>query len=185
MKGAMTIMTKLQKIAWLSVGALVAGVMTGGATPASATPTPVQATGVAVSAQQKAGLMAPACIVRDGKPDGGRSRGGAPPRYEFDTSPYLGVRYESCGSSFKIYYGGYTGITHYNIRHYFPGYYGSSDHWRQFEVGATAAGVYTMPADAILKENISKFTVEACKRGGFLQPSSCTSWSPTVTVDPR
>jgi hypothetical protein len=71
------------------------------------------------------------------------------------------------------------------LRHYFPGYFGSSDHWRQFEVGATAAGVYTMPADATLKTDISKFTVEGCKRGGVFQPSSCTSWSPTVTVDPR
>jgi hypothetical protein len=181
MKGAMIIMTKLQKIIWLSVCTLVAGLMmTGGAAWASATPTPVQSTGAAVSAQQKAGLIAPACIVRDGTPSGGRSRGGSPPRYEFDTSPYVGVRYDSCGRSFKIYYGGYTGVTHYNLCHSKLGY-----PCLQLEMRATAAGVYTMFVNDDDKKLPHLFAVQACKRGGFLQPSSCTSWSPTVTVDPR
>lgn len=156
--------TVLQKIARLSVGALaVGGLLAGLATPAAAAPA--------------------GCIVRDGTATAGVNIGGKPTRWEYGNSPSIGVRFDSCADVFKVYVGGYSGITHHNIRY---SYFAPLKHEGQVEVGPKPGGYYISASPHLLppghKQAIT-FSVQACKRGGFLQSSSCTRWSPPVTVN--
>lgn len=98
---------------------------------------------------------------------------GSPKRYEFGDSPYIGARYDKCLQTYKVYYGGYSGITHYNLR----------PSWGpQVELAAHERGVWTAPKHARnWPQSDLRFTVQACKRGGFLERSSCSAWSPEVS----
>jgi hypothetical protein len=166
----------MNKTTWtrhLTVAATV--VLTGGILwPATAVAGPAQSAEMEVAALAAA-PMRPAgpCIVRDGTATSGVKVGSNPPRYEYGNSPYLGVRYDSCADVFKIHYGGYTGITHYNLR----------INLGQRELRPREAGVLTMTP--IFVPSSSTFAVQACKRGGLFERSSCTRWSPTVTISKR
>lgn len=136
---------------------------------------------MAVAAQQ-AGPTAQACTIRDGTASTGARVGRAPIRYEYGNSPYVGVRYDSCADVVKVYFGGYTGITHYNLR------YTESDRvplrggtWFQMELGPGTARVFTMTARSS-EPHWNTYSVQACRRGGLFERSSCTRWSPTVAV---
>jgi hypothetical protein len=107
--------------------------------------------------------------ITDGVADSGRAVPGTPLRYEYEDSPYIGVRRDDCAGTFKIYYGGYTGITHYNVR------IGAV----QRELAPRARGVVVEPVG---RGDHPSVTVQACKRGGLFESSSCTRWSPTITV---
>ena len=136
----------------------------------SATAAPAQP--VTASVQQADLLHGVTCTVNNGRAYSGRAIGGSPPRFEYDNSPYLGARYDSCGDSVKLYYGGYTGITHYNIR------WGNT----QREVGPGQARVLTLNASQFGEGDVD-FVVQACKRGsGPFSTSSCTRWSPPVRL---
>lgn len=120
------------------------------------------------------------CSFEDGNSStGGTREGSNPVRYAYANSPYLGVRFDSCGDVVRIYYGGYTGNTHYNIR------WTNADPRlgpKQIEVGPGAARVYTLTASPYHGLRVS-FNVQACKRSTSLFTSStCTRWSPTVGV---
>lgn len=133
---------------------------------------PVRSTDVAISAQQTALTARVACRVRDGVGTTGKEIGKNPYRYEYDNSPYLGVRFDECGDSVKIYFGGYTsGITHYNLR---------DMRGNQQELAPKAKGVLTVTPPRGVRTY--SWVVQACTRGGTFQKSSCTRWSPTVKV---
>jgi hypothetical protein len=120
-----------------------------------------------------------ACTITDGtSTNGGATRGANPVKYEFGNSPYVGARFDSCADVIKVYYGGYTAesLTHYNVTRGFGSY--SAAH-TQSELKAGPAMVWTVtPRDHFYET----FTVQGCRRGSFLRPSSCTRWSPTITV---
>jgi hypothetical protein len=118
----------------------------------------------------------PPC-VRDGLGTGGMNLGGRPNRFEYRDSPYLGMRYDHCRLELRFHLGGYTGITHYNLRWYTS----RPDDVHQIEVAAGPAKLYTLRAGDLYGARVWA-NVQACRRGGFLQPSSCTRWSPTVSV---
>jgi hypothetical protein len=107
--------------------------------------------------------------ITDGVADSGRALPAKPLRYEYENSPYLGVRRDDCAGTIKIYYGGYTGITHYNLR------VGAV----QREIAPLARGVVV---ESIRRGDHPSITVQACKRGGIFESSSCTRWSPTITI---
>ena len=123
---------------------------------------------------------AAACFIRDGGSSSGQRVGSKPVRYEYANSPYVGVRYDSCGDVLKIYHGGYTGITHYNIK-YTDIRYPEPNIFQQVESGPGTARVYTLTASPFIGRGFS-VAVQACKRGGFLGRSSCTRFSPMVSV---
>jgi len=111
----------------------------------------------------------------DGVATAGQEIAGSPKRYEFGDSPYVGARYDQCLQTIKVYFGGYTGITHYNIR---PGW------GPQVEVAPHRKGVWTAPKAARnWPRNEVYFSVQACRRGGVLQKSSCSAWSPVVKIN--
>jgi len=107
--------------------------------------------------------------ITDGVADSGRAVPGTPLRYEYENSPYVGVRRDDCAGTIKIYYGGYSGITHYNVR------IGAA----QRELAPRARGVVT---ESIRPGDHPSITVQACKRGGLFESSSCTRWSPTIII---
>jgi hypothetical protein len=127
----------------------------------------------AAAQPQSHAAAAARCTIRDGtSPTGGRI-GSNPTKYRYGNSPYLGVRYNSCQDTFRVYYGGYTtNLTHYNLRWYHAG-------WHQTEMRPFQNGLHTMTA---IHSSVIPFLVQACNRGGILQRSSCTRWSPTVTL---
>jgi len=141
--------------------------------PSTAAAGPVRSTDVAISAQQVDLMASAACVVRDGVGTTGREIEGNPRRYKYDDSPYLGARFDSCGDSIKIYFGGSTGMTHYNLRH-------GTGH--QQELSPRKAGVLTIASPSGYQGRNYSFAVQACNRGGTFQPSSCTRWSPSVVV---
>ncbi|GAA3058399.1 hypothetical protein GCM10010464_23710 [Pseudonocardia yunnanensis] len=113
----------------------------------------------------------------DGFATEGQEIPGSPKRYEFGDSPYVGVRYDRCLQTIKVYFGGYTGITHYNIS---PGW------GPQLELAPLERGVWTAGRNfrPLPPRDTLHFSVQACKRGGFLGRSTCTAWSPVVWLEP-
>lgn len=155
-----------------------------GGAPAVGGPWAANSADTAVAAQQASPTAQAACTIRDGTASTGVRVGRAPIRYEYGNSPYLGVRYDSCADVVKVYFGGYTGITHYNLR------YKESDRhpfncggcrFSQMEFGPGTARVWTMTARSP-EPHLNTYSVQACKRGGLFESSSCTRWSPTVTI---
>jgi hypothetical protein len=118
-------------------------------------------------------LTAAACAVRDGTAAAGQHVGGNPVRFEYGDSPYVGARYNSCEGTVKIYYGGYTNITHYNV----------TVNGRQRETRAGERLVLTVPVNPGSPVSVQ---VQACQLGEWVvvarKPSSCTRFSPPVTV---
>ena len=111
------------------------------------------------------------CKINDGVATTGSPVGANPVRYEYGNSPYVGARYNSCTDVIKVYFGGYTNLTHYNVIH------GS----RQYELAPGPARVWTItPASW---DYVVTFRAQGCVRGDWPQPSRCTRWSPTVFVN--
>ncbi len=113
------------------------------------------------------------CYVNVGSPPygaGGQNTGGYPPRYRYGDSPYLGVLYDSCAGTIKVYYGGYTS-THYNI-----GGYG-----KQRDVPGGARRVTTFRVSGS-DPRAYGITVQACNRGSWGGRSKCTRLSPVVWI---
>ena len=129
------------------------------------------------------------CRLVDGTSPTGTRFGSSPVKYEYGNSPYMGVRFDSCGDVLRLYYGGYTGNTHYNLRFTNPDpRLGDADR-KQIEVSSGAARVYTLTAAPYHTETGGgrRFfvAVQACSRGtGLFSTSTCTRWSPTVNVIP-
>jgi hypothetical protein len=127
--------------------------------------------GVASAAPCPAG--GPAQYV-DARATEGQEIAGSPKKYEFGDSPYIGARYDKCARLLKIYFGGYNGITHYNIRY---------DSGNQYELAPHERGVWSPKHGDSLYEIGRKFSVQACKRGSGLSSSSCTRWSPVISFN--
>ncbi|WP_327582468.1 hypothetical protein OHA25_41990 [Nonomuraea sp. NBC_00507] len=139
---------------------MAAGLLSASATQAGATTT-VQA---AVTAQN--------CDIRDGTSRTGYRTGSNPTRYEYNDTPYLGARYNSCTNNVTLYYGGYGDA---------PGYYYNlrTGAGAQREVKAGVARKFTFAAPAGSYVDVM---VQLCRRGIPGQKSSCTRWSPVVRV---
>jgi hypothetical protein len=114
-----------------------------------------------------------ACIINDGDAETGEKFGSDPPKYEYGNSPYLGVRYNSCSDVIKVYYGGYTDLTHYNVM---------SNLRRQQELKAGPKMVWTVTPYFATGDHWERFAVQGCIRGNWPNPSKCTRWSPTVWI---
>ena len=125
------------------------------------------------AAEKKLPQRAPAapCKVSDGWATSGVSWGSNPPKYEYGNSPYVGAQYNSCTDVTRVYYGGYSNLTHYNV------IYGS----RQYELRAGPRMVWTVTPASF--DHQDTFTVQGCIRGSWPNPSSCTRWSPTVHLN--
>jgi hypothetical protein len=122
---------------------------------------------------------AAACAVYDASSKTGVRVGSNPFRWEYANSPYIGARFDQCADVIYIYYGGYTGITHYNIRLADQGF-NRVYLIRQFEVGSGSARRYTLSANTVSAAWLL-ITVQACRRGtGPFSSSDCTRWSPTI-----
>ncbi len=124
----------------------------------------------AASGQSTRTSYAAACKINDGVATTGSQVGANPVRYEYGNSPYVGARYNSCTDVIKVYFGGYTNLTHYNV------IYGS----RQYELAAGPAKVWTVTPPSY--DTWVTFSVQGCIRGSWPQPSRCTRWSPTLYV---
>lgn len=159
-------------VARLAAGSLLAGslALTGAAGNAFAD-TPQNPAVSAAPAD--AMLTAAGCVVRDGTAGAGQRVGGKPARFEYGDSPYVGTRYNSCEGTVKIYYGGYTNITHYNV----------IVNGRQRETRAGERLVLTVPVNPGSPVSVQ---AQACQLGEWVivarKPSSCTRFSPPVTV---
>ena len=111
------------------------------------------------------------CKINDGVATTGSPVGANPVRYEYGNSPYVGARYNSCTDVIKVYFGGYTNLTHYNVIR------GA----RQYELAPGPARVWMItPASW---DYVATFSAQGCVRGDWPQPSRCTRWSPTVSVN--
>lgn len=108
-------------------------------------------------------------MVADAYANDGLRIARTPPRYTYGKSPYIGARYNKCLRTLKVYFGGYSGITHYNMR---------TTGGAQWELKPLRNGVWS-PKIGWYDPGIA-FSVQACNRGGTFQRSSCTAWSPTV-----
>jgi hypothetical protein len=158
--------TIMKTIARISASVLAAGMLLGLAATSANAATPANPT------------LPANCVQHDGTSPTGKFLGGSPPRWVYGVTPYIGVHWDSCESVFKVHYGGYTGITHYNIAWTAPWFKTPE----QREVGPGTAQVFTL-FDGVPGFNAPvTFRVQACKRGGTFQRSSCTPWSPAVTV---
>ena len=115
-----------------------------------------------------------ACIINDGYATTGVKWGSNPPKYEYGNSPYLGAQYNSCSDVIKVYYGGYTNLTHYNAIY---GY--GSGHQAELKPGAAMVWTRTPYSSGDYWE---RFAVQGCIRGTWPNPSKCTRWSPEVWV---
>jgi hypothetical protein len=114
---------------------------------------------------------AAACRINDGTSSTGSPRGANPVRYEYGNSPYVGARYNSCLDVIKVYFGGYTNLTHYNLKSFFS--------QREMAPGPYRVATWTPEFPG---NYVDTFTVQGCVRGGFPPHSHCTRWSPTVHV---
>jgi hypothetical protein len=150
-----------------AVSAVVATV--GVILPSTAAASPMRSSDLAISAQQTAPMARAAC-VKDGVAEDGREVGANPYRYKFDGSPYLGVRWDQCGDSITLYYGGTSGMTHYNLR---------DVHGSQIRLRNFANGQLRFPPP---RERSYWWIVQACKEGGVFTKTSCTRWSPAVAI---
>ena len=156
-----------RRVLVIAATVLTAGVVLAPAAQAGALP---QVTTVRVSAPP-ATAKASACITLDGTARNALTYGINPTRYKYSGSPYLGLRYNSCAGTMRVYFGGFN-ATHYNIKPVYP-------NTTQFEVlGGLRRSITRNETDWGLKG----FTVQACNRGGLFSSSSCTRWSPTVTI---
>ena len=133
---------------------------------------------------------AAACVITEGTSSvsaPGTRVGSNPVRFEFADSPYLGVQYDGCRNVLNVFYGGYTAITHYNIRYDGGGPYVDPPA-KQVEVSPGAARKWSLSAAPFQSADGRgflrvSFAVQACKRGsGLFSSSSCTRWSPLVGV---
>lgn len=106
-------------------------------------------------------------------PGGGRNIGGSPNRYKWDSSPYIGARYNRCNGYVYVLYGGYS-ATHWNVRWAAP-----NGPWEQGELPAGKA-LWSWPA----RHGDYNLMVQACNRG-FLSRSKCTDWSPQLYLNTR
>ena len=105
---------------------------------------------------------------------------GVPLRYKFGTSPYIGAGYNECARTVTVYFGGYPRATHYNIR------FTRIDvepptMVKQIETGPATRGIRRVGVGGgtgIGGQLV--LSVQACTRGGFLQSSSCTRFSPRI-----
>jgi hypothetical protein len=121
---------------------------------------------------------AAACYTAtDGYSNSGTRVAGVPARWEYGTSPYIGARYNQCSDTLSVYYGGYTGIDYYNLRWNQDGAVGTPRN-NQAELGPGLRRVARFGSDRVGGRLL--LNVQACNRGGFLQSSSCTRWSPTL-----
>lgn len=129
---------------------------------------------------------AAACYYRHGQAVNQRvAFGNAPPRYS-SNGPFLGLSFSSCENGgrgvVRIYYGGFSRATHYNMRAAnLPGV------TEQIEL--SVSGRYENVHIVRLTSNPGQplpvpaaVSVQACRRGGFLQRSSCSPWSARVSV---
>jgi hypothetical protein len=177
---------KLKRMATrLVAGSLLAGSLTiAGATGIALadTPSPAQSN-VAASAQQPGAMPAAGCFTRDGTAPDGRRVGANPIRFDYPDSPYAGARYDSCKGVVRIHFGGYvSGVTHYNMR--------VNGQQRETRAGESLLIDQRVNPGAPVSVN-----VQACTRGSVVdmpwplpdvtRPSSCTRFSPLVTVQTR
>ena len=126
------------------------------------------------------------CRLEDGTSSTGLRTGANPVRFWYSNSPYMGVRYDVCADVIRMYYGGYVGNTHYNLR--FTNRdprLGDADQ-QQIEVASGAARVYSVGASNYHTATGGRrfsASVQACKRGtGPFSTSTCGRWSPVVGV---
>jgi hypothetical protein len=132
------------------------------------------------ASKENASARAAACRpVVDGYARVGTRVAGVPPRWDFPTSPYLGARFNECTDTMTVYFGGYSGITHYNIKWAEEGTACAPYiQCKQIEVGPGLRRIHRIGGNELASRPV--LNVQACKRGGFLQSSSCTRWSPTI-----
>ncbi|MBP2366479.1 hypothetical protein [Pseudonocardia parietis] len=168
----------------LTVGSLLAGSLalagTGGAAFA-ATPSQEHSVQILASTQVADTVSAAGCVKKDGTARSGRRVGSNPVRFDYPDAPYVGARYDSCRGEITVYYGGYTGNTHYNVM----------VNGRQSEVGPGEAKKRTIP---VTPGSFVSAQVQSCERGRVVtrwplppirERSTCTRFSPTVTVQAR
>jgi hypothetical protein len=127
-----------------------------------------------------------ACRSVDGTSPTGLRTGANPVRFWYSNSPYIGLRYDGCADLIRMYYGGYVGNTHYNLRFTNPDpRLGDADQ-KQIEVPFGAARVYSVGASNYHTGTGGRrffASVQACKRGtGPFSTSTCGRWSPVVSV---
>jgi hypothetical protein len=126
------------------------------------------------------------CRLVDGTSPTGLRTGANPVRFEYSNSPYMGLRYDVCADIIRMYYGGYVGNTHYNLRFTNPDpRLGDADR-KQIEVASGAARLYSVGASNYHTATGGRrffVSVQACKRGTDLfSTSTCGRWSPLVSV---
>lgn len=131
-------------------------------------------------------LVSPSAMAACGRVNGTSTTGGIPSgsnpvKYEYANSPYLGVQYDCPGDVVRLYYGGYTNGSHYNLR-----YCCVVGKPRQIEVSPGLRRVYTLNASLFHTDTGgSRVTVnvQICNRGtGLFSTSTCSRFSPTVGV---
>lgn len=157
-----------RRVLVIAATVLAAGVVLAPAAQAGAL---TQGTTVRVSAPS-ATARASACITLDGTARNALTYGSNPTRYKYSGSPYLGMRYNSCAGTIRVYYGGFNGVTHYNLKPVYP-------NTTQLEV---AGGLRRVLTRNETDWGLRGFTVQGCSRGGLFSSSTCTRWSPTVTI---
>ncbi|MER5928673.1 hypothetical protein [Streptomyces sp. NPDC002054] len=128
---------------------------------------------VVVPAAAEAAAPAAQCYNRNGFPPqkSGNNIGGTPPKYEYSNSPYIGGRYESCGNTITVYYGGYTT----NTTHYLLNWNSDRNAWTSQRLKAGERMKWTLNAPG----NDYNFQVRACNN------TNCTTWSPMLYVNAR
>ena len=163
--------SKRQVWSVLAVLGLGAGLATAPAAPASADISDIVPGAPAPQTARRAATTQ-ACTIYDGYATTGEKWGANPPKYEYGNSPYVGARYNSCSDVIRVYYGGYTNLTHYNVLDRVRGQ-------RELKAGANMVWTVTPYASTDYWES---FSVQGCVRGKWPNPSKCTRWSPTVWV---
>ena len=126
------------------------------------------------------------CSRVDGTSPTGLRTGTNPVRFKYSNSPYMGLRYDACADVIRMYYGGYIGNSHYNLRFTNPDpRLGDADQ-KQGEVGPGSARVFSVGASNYHTATGGRrffVSVQACNRGnGLFDTSTCTRWSPVVSV---
>ena len=127
------------------------------------------------------------CDVRDGKASRGSTINRRPKRFQFEGSPYVGARFDSCKGNVRVYFGepsrGGDGIR-YRIN------YGQRrestrpvfSHTWESKDGESGRFTRAFPTRELGPANVfAFFRVQRCQSQP-LSRSKCTRWSPTVTV---